>query len=178
VISTVGSLTANKAHLVLVHAAHILVKKHPEAIFLFAGEGEMSAEIENEIRRLGLENHVRLLGFRKDVAAVYRAADIYAISSRNEGLCSSILEAMYFRLPVAATNAGGIPELVRHGVNGFLSPVDDPEKLAENLLTLIENSGKRREMGERSAALAEKNRMENTVEKTLALYRSLFEVKR
>ncbi|MDP2982544.1 MAG: glycosyltransferase [Candidatus Latescibacter sp.] len=175
VISTVGSLTSNKAHLVLLHAAHILVKKHPEAIFLFAGEGEMRPRIESEIRRLRLEKHVRLLGFREDIATVYRASDIYAVSSREEGLCSSILEAMYFRLPVAATNTGGIPELVRHGVNGYLSPVNDPETLAEYLLTLIENPEKRREMGEQSAVLAEQNRMENTVEKTLAVYRSLLE---
>jgi L-malate glycosyltransferase len=173
VISTAASLTPNKGHLLLLEAARRVVLKHPEVIFLLAGEGEMRHEIEHRINELGLVHNVRLLRFQKDIASIYRASDIYVITSREEGLCSSIQEAMCFGLPVVATKTGGIPELVKEGVNGFLAPLDNDEKIAENLLYLIENRDSRLKMGEQSAAQAKEYKMKNTVEKTLAVYREL-----
>ncbi|MFA6471966.1 MAG: glycosyltransferase [Candidatus Latescibacterota bacterium] len=173
VISTVASLTSNKGHLSLLKAATGVVKKHPEVIFLFAGEGENRPKIEKEIHTHGLEKNVRLLGFQTDVASVYRASDIYTVPSREEGLCSSIQEAMCFGLPIVATRTGGIPELVHHGDNGFLVPVDNDEALAECLLDLIENRENRQKMGEQSALLAKENQIGYTVEKTLAVYRGI-----
>jgi glycosyltransferase involved in cell wall biosynthesis len=176
VIATVAALAPHKAHWVLLKAAHLVVKKNPYVRFLLAGEGEMRPQIERDIRNLGLENSVTLLGFVKDIGSVYRAADIFAISSREEGLCSSLLDAMYFNLPVVATNAGGIPELVQDGVNGFIVPVNDYLSFAERLYVLIENEELRKRMGVRSTPVLERNSMKFTVSRTLEIYREILEI--
>ena len=173
VVATVAALAPHKAHSVLLKAAHCVMKKHPHVRFLLAGEGEMRPEIERDIRNLGLENSVVLLGFVKDIGSVYRTADIFAISSREEGLCSSILDAMYFNLPIVATNAGGIPELVQDGVNGFIVPVSDHLSFAERLNVLIEHEKLRKRMGVRSTSVLERNSMTFTISKTLEVYREI-----
>jgi L-malate glycosyltransferase len=173
VIVTVAALAPHKSHGVLLKAAHLVIKRHPDAVFLFAGEGETRSVIERDIRNLGLENTVRLLGFLPDVENVYRVADVFAISSAEEGLCSSILDAMFFRLPVVATNAGGIPELVHDGVNGYVVPVNDYRLFAERLMELIGDDDLRKRMGMRSGPILERNSIERTAEETLSVYRDV-----
>jgi len=175
VIATVAALVPHKSHNDLLKAAHLVVRKHPEVLFLLAGEGELRASIEKNIVNLGLEKSVILLGFVEDIEKVYRAADIFAISSREEGLCTSILDAMYFGLPVVATSAGGIPELVQDEVNGLIVPVGDYMQFAEKLEYLIENPERRSVMGARSKEILERNKMENTIENTLRVYRTIWE---
>jgi len=177
VIATVAALAPHKAHNVLLKAASLVVKKHPNVKFLLAGEGELKDTITKNIYNLGLENIVILLGYIKDIGSVYEAADIFALSSREEGLCTSILDAMYFGLPVVTTNAGGIPELVSDGINGLIVPVEDYELFAEKLNLLIENPDRRKKMGARSSDILEQNRMEKTIEKTLQVYKKLWESK-
>ncbi len=170
VIVTVAALAPHKEHCILLKAAHLVSRSHPEVRFLLAGEGEMRSEIERLIRNLGLRQSVTLLGFRRDIASVYRAADIFAISSSEEGLCSSLLDAMYFRLPVVATRAGGIPELVTDGLNGYIVPVNDHVSFADRLCALIGQKELRERMGARSAPVLERNSIARTVEKTLEVY--------
>lgn len=177
VVVTVAALAPHKAHGVLLRAAARVARKHPGVRFLLAGEGETRPEIERDIRELGLEGVVILLGFVRDIGAVYRAADVFAISSSEEGLCSSLLDAMHFRLPVVATRAGGIPELISDGVNGFVVPVGDHVSLAERLCLLVEQDALRREMGAASVPVLERNAISRTVEQTLDVYRELVSVR-
>jgi glycosyltransferase involved in cell wall biosynthesis len=171
VIATVAALAPHKAHGVLLKAAHLVIKRCQRVRFLLAGEGEQRPEIERTIRNLGLESTVVLLGFVPDIGRVYRAADIFAISSSEEGLCSSILDALFFRLPVVATSAGGIPELVSDGVNGLLAPVNDHVSFAAHLCTLIDRPDLREQMGMRAVPVLERNSIGQTVAKTLEVYR-------
>ena len=173
VITTVAALAPHKAIHVLLKAAHIVVKKHPRVKFIIAGEGEMKSVIEKNIYNLGLEKFVILLGFVEDISSVFRATDIFAMSSREEGLCTSILDAMYFGLPMVTTNAGGIPELVEDEVNGLIVPVNDHILFAEKLMYLIENPDRRKKMGLRSSAILEKNSIEKTIDDTLHVYEEL-----
>jgi len=173
VVVTVAALAPHKAHQVLLKAASRVLKVHTDVKFLLAGEGETRPLIERDIRNLGIGDSVLLLGFVEDVGSVYRAADIFALSSEEEGLCSSLLDAMYFKLPVVATSAGGIPELVRDGVNGYIVPVNDYLLFADRLNLLIEEGGRRKKMGMRSAEILKQHTVESTVEKTLAVYNDL-----
>lgn len=175
VIATVAALVPHKAHNVLLKAAHHVVKKHPEVKFLFAGEGELKSEIEKNINNLGLKKYIILLNFVKDVSTVYRAASIFALSSNEEGLCTSLLDAMYFRLPIVATSAGGIPEIIKDEVNGLIVPVGDYMLFAEKLNYLIENPERRKKMGARSSDILQQNKMEQTIEKTFQIYNKLWE---
>ena len=174
VVVTVAALAPHKSLHDLLKAAHIVLKKHPDVKFLIAGEGETRNSLEKNIVNLKLENSVILLGFIDNIASVYETGSIFALSSREEGLCTSLLDAMYFGLPVVATSAGGIPEIVQDEVNGLIVPVGDYMLFAEKLAYLIENPDRCEKMGLRSNAILEQNTIEGTIDKTLAVYRSLF----
>ena len=173
IVSTVAALAPHKAHQVLLKAAYHVLKKHSDVKFLLAGEGEMRKQIEKDIHNLGIDESFILLGFVDDVGAVYRTSDIFALSSEEEGLCTSLLDAMYFGLPIVATSAGGIPELVKDEINGFIVPVNNYMLFAERLNLLIEDEDRRKKMGLRSSDILKQNTIENTVEKTLSIYHEI-----
>lgn len=174
VIVTVAALAPHKAHTDLLKAARYVKETHPDVRFLIAGDGELRQNIEDQIKHLELENVVHMLGFMEDIAAVFRAGDIFAITSEEEGLCTSILDAMYFGLPVVATSAGGIPEIVHDQQNGFIVPVHDYMSFGERLNVLIESPERRKKMGEKAKALLKENTVKKTIEQTLAVYHDLF----
>ncbi|KIX84466.1 glycosyltransferase family 4 protein [Thermus filiformis] len=126
-----------KGHRYLVEALRIL--PDPIALWL-AGEGELKAEIQERVARLGLEGRVRFLGFlsHEELLSLYRErrVDLVALSSvdlgdgLNEGIPVALMEAMSYGIPVVSTRTGGIPELLRDGA-GVLVPDKDPGALAE-----------------------------------------------
>jgi Glycosyl transferases group 1 len=95
-----------------------------------AGSGPDADSVASEIERLGLGDSVELLGVRDDVAEILAGADAFVLSSIYESLPISVLEAMAARLPVVATDVGGVPELVVDGQTGFIVGSRDPEALA------------------------------------------------
>ena len=139
-------------------------------MFLLAGDGELREDVEKHIRNLDLQESVKVLGFVNDVQSVYAHGDIFALSSREEALCSSLFDAMYFKMPIVATSAGGIPEIVKDGVNGFIVPVDDHISLAERLNYLIDHADIRNKMGDRSEGILRDNTIDCTVDATLNVY--------
>jgi len=173
VVATVAALAPHKAHFILIKAAFHVLKQYPETFFLIAGEGETRPDIERDIRSLNLERSVKLMGFVEDIDSVYRAADIFALSSREEGLCTSLFDAMYYHLPIVATSAGGIPEIVRDTNNGFIVPVDDYVSFADRLSYLIRHPEQRKKMGLRSSSILRQHTIEHTVDKTLEVYRDV-----
>ena len=175
VVITVAALAPHKALHTLLKAAAQVFRQTENVRFLIAGDGELREIIQQHITSLGLDQNVTLLGFVDDIEAVFRSADIFAMSSREEGLCTSILDAMHFRLPIVSTNAGGIPELVQHGINGLLGAVDEYTLFAENLLTLISDSDRRTKMGERGRRLLDQFSIDRTIDETLGVYRELDE---
>ena len=94
----------------------------PDAQLVIFGEGDLREPLTRQIRDLGLDKHVVLAGFRDDVHALTRSADLFVMSSVTEGLGSAVLDAMALGLPVVGTRAGGIPEAVEEGVTGLLVP--------------------------------------------------------
>lgn len=176
VIASVAALAPHKDHYVLLKAAYYVVQKHPETVFLLAGEGELQEKIKKDIHSLGLDKSVLLLGFIEEIGSVYDAADIFALSSREEALCSSLLDAMYFKLPVVATSAGGVPELIQDNVNGFIVPVGDYDSFADRLNRLIENAETRKKMGSRSSAILNNNTIKHTIDKTIEVYQDVLNV--
>ncbi len=104
--------------------------------------------------------------------------DIYAMSSVREGLPLTVYEALYHGIPVVSTEAGGIPEAISNGFNGFLSPVKNPQKLATNLCLLMEDPSLRTAFAERSYQKFQQNFTSGTMAKNhLRLYRDLLKRK-
>lgn len=173
-IGDVAALVAHKSQADLIDAFALLARDEPAARLILVGEGPLRGELEERARARGVAPRVFFVGHRKDVARWHSAFDVFAMTSREEGLCTSILDAMTLGVPVAATAAGGIPDLVRDGETGRLAPVGDAPAIAGVLSLVLSRP-------EASAAMAETARrraaaefsVDGMVERTLALYRRL-----
>lgn len=117
--------------------AHEVHRSHPAAHFLLVGDGPLRGELEALRVRLGLERVVHFAGLQEDVRPYLAAVDVYAMSSRFEGLPVALLEAMSMRCAVVATAVGGIPEVIRDGDNGTLVEAGSPALLARGVETLL-----------------------------------------
>jgi glycosyltransferase involved in cell wall biosynthesis len=126
----------------------------PRARLLFVGGGELGEDLERQIRAMGLQGKVRLLGVRSDVPEVLNAADVFVLSSDWEGNPLSVMEAMTAGKPAICTAVGGVPELIDDGVDGMLVPRGDAKALSRAMGAMLENPRTRRTMGEAAAKKA------------------------
>ena len=136
-----------KGHSDLIHAFHRASAAHSGLHLLVVGEGVLRSRLEAQADRLGISPRTHFLGWRDDIAELLGAADIFLLSSHNEGLGLVLVEAMAKRLPVVATAVGGIPEVVVHGKTGLLVPSRSPGRMAEELLKLAGDPERRQWMG-------------------------------
>ncbi len=177
VIGNVAALVGHKDQSTLLKAFARLTQRLPRARLrlVIAGEGELRPALEAEARELGLLDSARVLftGFRRDVYDFFGAFDIFAMSSSEEGLGTAVLDAMAHGLPVAATSAGGLPEMVDPGRGGLLSPARDPAAFAENLSVLAKNSALRKKFGAYNKRRVVAFGSAATCEATLSIYREV-----
>ncbi|MBI3563741.1 MAG: glycosyltransferase [Elusimicrobia bacterium] len=138
-IGNLAALVPHKDHDTLLAAAVIVLLKRPQARFLIAGRGPEEVRLLASIKRMGLLGKVVLLGHRPDPLPVLKSLDAYVQSSWGEGMGSVLIEAAACGVPIAATSAGGIPEVVESGVTGQLVRPRDPEALAGALIELIDD---------------------------------------
>jgi N-acetyl-alpha-D-glucosaminyl L-malate synthase BshA len=110
------------------------------ARLVLVGDGPDRDAAEREAVALGVASRVRCVGKIEDVAGALRAADLYLLPSQTESFGLSALEAMATGVPVVGTRVGGLPEVVEHGVSGFLGEVGDVEGLARGALDLLGNA--------------------------------------
>ena len=148
VITTVANLRPGKGHDVLLRAATRVIARVPEVRFELIGDGVLRPALERLAADLGIADKVVFRGHCADVPARLVDSDLFAFPSFMEASPNGVIEAMAARLPVVATNVGGIPEIVEHGRNGLLVPPGDVDALATALLRLIEQP-------EEAAALAD-----------------------
>lgn len=122
------------------------------------GEGEQRPVLERIVSELGLTRRVKFAGWvaRDQIADHYRLADVFVTATTWEGMPNTVLEAMACGLPIVGTQASGLHELVRDGLNGYLVPTKDPEALAQALARLMGDGYERRRMGRESRRLAER----------------------
>jgi len=170
-VGNIAALVPHKGQRYLVDAAPAVVRTLPDTHFLIFGEGELRPALTRQIKHLGLEHRVKLVGFRPDILSLLKGLDVFVMSSITEGLGTSILDAMAASKAVVGTRAGGIPEAVEHGITGLLVPPHNAEALAEAILQLLKDEPRRRRMGaaglERVRALFNVDRM---VDETLVVY--------
>ena len=171
VVGTVAHLSEEKGHAVLLQAAAQLMHQFPEVTFVVVGGGELEAALKRKAQLLGIKNHVVFTGFRSDTEGLMKQFDVFCLPSLSEGLSSAILAAMATRLPVVATNVGGIPELVVDGETGFLVPAHEPKPLSDALSKLLGCVELRRQMGDRGRKQVEKHlTSKQKLDKTEQLY--------
>lgn len=152
VLVNVGALVPHKGQRFLLDAMARVRRHVPDAQLVIFGEGELRGALEQQIRDLDLQKHVVLAGFREDVLALTKSADLFVMSSVTEGLGSAILDAMAMGLAVVGTRAGGIPEAVADGVTGVLVPPGQAEALGDAIVRVLTDPEARRRMGEAGQA--------------------------
>lgn len=169
-VGTIAALVGHKGYPGLLRAAAISLKENPEMTFLALGRGGMKGYLKKLADELGLGSSFRFLGFRPDPLEYLVNFDLFVLASKEEGLGTSLLDAMMLGVPVIGTDAGGIPEAVRNGVNGILVPRDDHGALAEAILALAADSGLRERLGEGGRRVVMEFSVERTVTATLGVY--------
>ena len=137
-IVLVGNMhTDVKGHPLLIQAAAEVVREFPKTRFVFAGDGALRSELEDQVARLGLQENVLFLGRRNDVPEILACCDIGVLPSKAEGLPNAVLEYLAAGLPTVASNVGGNAEIIQDGQNGLLFPSDNAQALGQALLRLL-----------------------------------------
>lgn len=143
--------------------------------FVAIGHGPLAEEMHALHRQLGLGDRFRFLGYQADAPATVVAADIFALTSRHEGLPISLLEAMALGVPPVTTSVGGIPEVVTDGVDGVLLPPGDPSRFAATFERLAGDRDRRAELGAAAARRADDFDITRTQRALEGIYQQLLD---
>lgn len=175
IIGNVAALAAHKDYSTWLRVAEILAKTHSNLKFLIVGaDADDATAIRQLATNLPCKDQIIFTGFRKDVPALLQIMDLFLFTSKEEGLGSSLLDAMAAGVPVVCTNAGGIPDIVQHQYNGWMCEKGDVQGLSEGVETLLTNQGLREEFIRNGKMTAQKFHYENMVDKTLKVYESIW----
>ena len=166
----VAQLVAHKDPLNFVSAIAAARRRIPTLHGLLVGDGPLRVEVEAAARKLGLEHAVHLAGYRQDADTLLAAADVVVLSSREEGMGSVLLDALLLGKAIAATRAGGIPEVIDDAVTGLLAPVGDPVTLGAHIGALLEDPTLGERLGRAARLRASDFSVERMTDRTLAVY--------
>lgn len=156
IIITVGRLSPQKNHIMLINAFAKVNEKYPEYQLHIYGDGEIREKTESYIKTKGLEDNVILKGRCNSLGDVLPQAEIFAMSSNYEGMSNALIEAMYVGVPVVTTTVSGTKELIEDGTNGFVVPIGDEKSFAEALMKLVENKALREQFAEKGVDIIKK----------------------
>jgi len=176
---------APQGHRVLVHVSNFrpvkrigdvvkifaVVRKKLPATLVLVGDGPDRDAAEHQVDGLGLRKDVRFLGKVEDVGDVLRGADLFLLPSATESFGLAALEAMACGVPVIASAAGGIPDVVEDGKTGFLAPPGDVATMAERALHVLENPAEHERLKRAAAARA----LEFSADRVVPRYEQLYE---
>lgn len=170
-----GRLDARKSPDVLLRASREVLDCFPDTKIVFGGDGEVEKN-KQLAEELGIadrcEFHGWVAGDKRE--ALFERAAVYCLPSKNEGMPMSVLEAMARGIPSIATSVGGIPQVIRDGVNGYLMPVDDESKLSGLLCTLMGSKDLRLSIGRAGrSTISGKFNVERNVDAIVQLYKEL-----
>ena len=173
-IGAVGRLSEEKGFHHLINAISRLIQDgHPLGLII-AGEGHLRDQLQQQINDLELQNHVRLAGFLTDPRSLYRAIDLFALSSIREGLPNVVLEAMASGRAVVATNCNGIPNLISHQHNGLIVPIDDESAMHDAIQTCVLSNSLREKLGIAARqTIEDRFCFDRRMQKVVAVYRQL-----
>ncbi|MDD3517439.1 MAG: glycosyltransferase family 4 protein [Chromatiales bacterium] len=176
VLAVIAQLIPRKGHRHLLAALPAILEREPRTRVLLFGQGPLRETLAREIGERGFDGQVRLAGFRDDLPRILPCLDLVVHPADMEGLGVSLMQAAAAGVPIVASRAGGIPEVVRDGDNGLLVPPGDPAALADAVIALLADPDRARAMGEAGHAFAARElSIDAMVEGNLAVYRVLLE---
>lgn len=169
---TIGELHPVKRHGAVIDVLKEIVETKPDTRHLIIGEGEEREALEAQIEKLNLSENVFLLGSVEEASRYLKAADVFVLASRSEGMPYVLIEALIANVPVVATTVGGIPEVIENEVEGLLTPPLDNKALFEAILSLRNDPALRLKFSENAKEKSKEFTLEKTLENTLALYKA------
>ncbi len=176
VVVSTGRIVKDKGFEVLLQVIEKAVSLQ-NVKYLIVGEGSYRLEMEEQIKRKGLSGNVIFTGYRKDIMYLLSGCDIFMICTFHETLCNSVIEASDAGLPVVATRTGGIPEIVKDGVTGYLIESNDVNGFKNRLENLVVNRELRLKMGQAGKELIGELFSEEVIaEKLRFLYNELLKI--
>lgn len=171
VIGTTGALESGKGLDLFLRAAVEIRKQLPGAMFLIAGSGPEERSLRVMARDLGLTESLTILPNLLHFGPALQAIDLFVLPALKQGLASTMLEAMAYRLPVIGTESGGVRSVITHDVTGILVPPADVNALADQVITLVRNPDRARELGAAARrCILERYDVQNMVQATLDIY--------
>ena len=167
-------LDEQKGHRHLIDAIAILASRRPNLVTLLAGEGPLEQSLRAQCAALGLDDRVRFLGYRRDVAELFEAADVVVLPSLYEGLPLVAIEALAAGRPMVATEVDGTPEVVIHERTGLLVPPANPVALAAAIERLLDDPALAARLASDGRKFVHENfAVRRQIEQTAALYSEL-----
>ena len=148
IIGNIAAFVPFKDHITFVNTAEILASKLPNCKFVLIGKGELEQEIKDYVAQKGLTGRFAFLGFRKDVPELFPEFDLFLFTSKLEPTGGVLLEANACKVPVVATRAGGIPEVIVENKTGLLCEKENASDFAEAAIKILSNPSLRNELVE------------------------------
>jgi len=173
-IGNVAALAPHKDYYTFVDTAKILIDRGLQAHFFIIGEGNEAAAIQRYIHSKQLDAHITLTGFRNDIPEVLPQLDIFLVTSETEGLGTSIIDACACKVPVVATNTGGIPEIIVHEKTGLLAPPKNALALSNAVWRLQKNQSLRTTLANAAYQHIQQFSVANMAKNTLYYYRKVY----
>jgi glycosyltransferase involved in cell wall biosynthesis len=173
VVGTVANFKTHKRLDLMLRAADLVRRDIPDVRFVFVGKGPTEAEVHQMARALHLDQTVLFAGFREDAPRVVTSFDIFALSSEYEGLSIAVIEALALGKPVVVTSVGGLPEVIRDGVEGSVVPPGDHRALAARIVQLLRDPKLRDRMGAAGRVRAEAFDIRRSVSRMESVYEEL-----
>jgi glycosyltransferase involved in cell wall biosynthesis len=180
VVLSVGRLSREKAHIDLLEAFQRLSESRPEISLklIIAGDGPERARLEAAAKSLGCKERVVFAGQVSDIRTFYALADVFVLPSHSEGSPNVLLEAMAAKLPVVATTAGGVPEMVENNESALLVPSNDPPSIAAAIARLLADQNLAQRLTTKAATLVDtRYTPENHVRSLVEIYREVLDVR-
>jgi len=147
-VGMAAQFIGRKGHRVLLEAIPAILKAHPRTHFLLFGKGPLRESIEQLCVQKNLQHQVSFPGFRTDMHKILPALDLVVHPAFMEGLGVALLQAAACGVPIVASRVGGIPEIVRDGINGTLTPAGEPHALAQAVNDLLADTEQAKSFGE------------------------------
>ncbi len=173
-IGNIAALAPHKDYFTFLDTAELLVKEDLQARFFIIGEGKLEKRLKRYAQDRGITDHVIFTGFRSDIPRVLPELDLFLTTSETEGFGTTILDAFACRVPVVATDAGGIPEIVEDNVTGLLGGVKRPEALAAGVKRILSDGTLRDRIVSRAYEKVKSFTKEVMADKTLEVYQDIF----
>ncbi|MFN0189153.1 MAG: glycosyltransferase family 4 protein [Bacteroidia bacterium] len=169
-VGNLSALADHKDFPTFLAVAKEVISANPKVHFIIAGSGDEKSGIEKFIEENNLTSRIHLLGFRKDVEKVMKSLDVFLITSKTEGLGTIVLEAFAAEIPVVATRAGGIPELVSDGITGLLVEVGNVDGCTLAVQKILSDRELKTKLVSNAKIKVQGFSFQATAQKTLSIY--------